>query len=206
MERLTHSQELKRHTRDVHIQLEQMLIPLIQSVSTRTQYAELLKIFYTFYAPLEQQLSGVSGIGKLTADIQLRKADSLKKDITALKATTDSLSLCNELPGCTNLSHAFGIMYVLEGSVLGGKAIANIVTKKLPADTSLPFSFFLHYGDEAKSVWDQFKVKLDSTENLSTPALLSAATDTFILFKQWIDKNSSVLSVSPEKRGSADHG
>lgn len=205
MGRLTHSEALKTHTRDVHIQLEQMLIPLIQSVSTRTQYAELLKIFYTFYAPVEQRLSGVSGIENLIAGIQLRKADSLKKDITALEATTDGLSLCDDLPRCTNLSHAFGIMYVLEGSVLGGKSIAHIVTKKLPADTSLPFSFFLHYGDDAKTTWDQFKAKLDSTENLSTPALLAAATDTFILFNQWIDENSSLLSFSREKRGRADH-
>ncbi len=188
MEKPAISEQLKTHTRQVHLQLEQRLIPLIQSIATRSEYVDLLKIFYTFYAPLENRLATVAGIENLAADIQLRKADSLEKDITVLEDSTANLAFCSELPACNNVSRALGIMYVMEGSVLGGKVIANIITKNLATDTSLPFSFFLHYGNEAKIVWNQFKTRLDSTENLFKPDTLSAAVDTFVLFKNWIDK------------------
>ena len=193
MKGLTHSEELKIHTEQVHRQLEQRLIPLIQSVTTPSQYTDLLKIFYTFYLPLENRLSAVVGIENATTDIHLRKAESLKKDIIDLHDNTDNLFFCSDLPTCVNLSRAFGIMYVLEGSVLGGKTIANMIKKKLPGGATLPFSFFLHYGDDAKVTWQQFKTTLDCTENLIRPDILSAATDTFTLFKNWIDRNSTAL-------------
>lgn len=194
MERLPNSELLKIHTREAHVQLEHTLIPIIQSISSRSQYADLLKVFYTFYAPVEKQLSEVPCIESLTAGIDVRKADSLKRDIIALEASTDGLPLCSELPRCVDLSHAFGIMYVLEGSVLGGSVIANIVTRRLPTDASLPFSFFLHYNGDAKIKWKQFKTSLDATGDLLRPHLLSAATDTFIFFKNWIDRNIPLWS------------
>lgn len=186
MDRRPHSDDLKIHTRDVHVQLEQRLIPVIQSINTRSQYADLLKLFYAFYTPLELRLSAVPGIEKITGTIQLRKADSLKNDIIALGSNTDSALFCNDLPECGDLGRAFGIMYVLEGSVLGGKAIANIIAKKLAPENPLPFSFFLPYGNEPKVVWDHFKATLDATD-LSKAALLAGATDTFVLFRRWID-------------------
>jgi heme oxygenase len=194
MERFLNSEQLKIQTHQVHVDLEEALIPIIRSISSRSQYAELLKMFYTFYAPIEERLSSVPGIERLTIGLELRKADSLKKDITALGAKVDGSVLCSDLPVCADLSNAFGIMYVLEGSVLGGKAIANMVTKQLPTGSSLPFSFFLHYGDEARAKWQQFKTKLDSTEGLLPPRLLSAATETFILFKHWIEMNPASFS------------
>jgi len=196
MESTSKSEQLKSHTHKVHVHLEQTLIPIIQRISIRSDYADLLKIFYTFYAPIENQLSSVAGMESLTSGIELRKADSLRKDILALNASTDHLVMCSDLPKCANLSHAFGVMYVLEGSVLGGKAIANMIARQLPTDPLLPFSFFLHYGDEAKMKWQHFKTRLDSTADLSQPDLFSAANDTFICFKSWIEKTRTSI-VSP---------
>lgn len=195
MEKLTYSGQLKRSTRDVHLQLERTLIPLIQDVGTRSQYADLLKLFYTFYAPLEARLAAVEGFEKLVSGIPLRKADNLKGDLMTLDAWTNSLTLCHDLPKCDDFSEAFGILYVMEGSVLGGKVIANMIAGRIPSGTSLPFSFFLCYGDDAESGWNQFKAGLDSTENLHQPSLLTAATDTFVLFKQWIDRNTRVTAI-----------
>lgn len=191
MEKLTNSEFLKIETQEMHAQLEQMLIPIIQSISTLDQYAGLLKVFYSFYGPLEHRLSQVAYIEHYPGGIDLRKADSLKGDLTALGERTDNLRLCSELPRCIDLSHAFGIMYVLEGSVLGGKAIATIITRCLPVGTAIPFSFFLHYRNDAKIKWQQFKTRLDSTDDLLRPHLLAAATDTFILLRNWINKSVS---------------
>jgi heme oxygenase len=189
MEKLANSDFLKAHTQEVHVQLEQMLIPIIQSISTLEQYASLLKIFYSFYAPAEDQLSKVPYIERYISGVDLRKADSLKRDIIALGESTVNMRLCSELPACIDLSDAFGIMYVLEGSVLGGKAIATIITRCLPANSAIPFSFFLHYNGNAKIKWQQFKTHLDNTDGLLQPQLLTAATNTFVLFKDWIKKN-----------------
>lgn len=196
MEELTHSEELKIHTKKAHVELEQLMIPLIRSVSTPSQYLQLLKVFYTFYAPLEKRLSKVPGINNLTGDIQLRKADSLYNDIMAIEASPVDVSFCSDLPECTNLSRACGIMYVLEGSVLGGSVIANMISDKMPRNASLPFSFFLYYGDQAKMMWSLFKAKLDSMDNLSRSDVLSAARETFVLFGRWIGEVTTAVTSS----------
>jgi len=197
MEILSHSEELKLNTRSVHHQLEMKLIPIIQSVSTPSQYVFLLKTFYTFYAPLEKQLSSVFGIEDVTSTFQLRKVESLKEDIFALDATAEELPLCQDLPQCSDLSTAFGILYVMEGSVLGGKGIASIISKNLTAESSLPFHFFLYYGDDQKAMWNKFKDALDSKKNLSRQTLLSSAAETFVKFKTWIDKRYTFFGKDP---------
>lgn len=193
METPAYSEELKMHTAKVHVELEQKLIPLIESVNTLPQYARLLQIFFGFYAPLEYRLLRVADIEKVTDGIQLRKADSLKNDILAIESHAVDMVLCDDLPALSNVSSAWGVMYVLEGSTLGGKAIAKILRKKLGSDSAIPFSFFLHYGDETKEVWDQFNSKLDGASGLSKPDLLSSAAETFVLFKSWVDRNSVVI-------------
>ena len=188
MEILSHSNELRLYTRNVHLQLETRLIPIIRKVRTRSQYEFLLKTFYTFFAPLEKRLCTVSTLEQLTTALQLRKADSLYRDIISLNGSTENLALCENLPDCSNLSEALGIMYVLEGSVLGGKAIANIISKNMKDDPSLPFSFFLYYGDEPQAMWNKFRHSLDSDMTLSKASLLSSAFETFTKFEAWIDK------------------
>lgn len=192
MEILSHSNELRLNTRHVHLQLETKLIPIIRRVSTRSQYEFLLKTFYTFYAPLEKRLCAVSGIEGLTNPLQLRKVDGLNRDIMALNGNTENLPLCEDLPDCSNLSRAVGILYVLEGSVLGGKGIANIISKNITADPSLPFSFFLYYGNEPQAMWNKFRARLDSNETLSKASLLSSASETFTKLEAWIDKRHNI--------------
>lgn len=191
MEMLGNSEELRLNTRYVHLQLETKLIPIIERVSTRLQYEFLLKTFYSFYAPLEKTLCTISGVEQLITVLQLRKADSLSRDIIALNGSTEDLSLCEDLPDPSNLSRALGIMYVLEGSVLGGKGIAKIISKNITADRSLPFSFFLCYGNEPQAVWNKFRHSLDSDRTLSKASLLASASETFTKFEAWIDKRHS---------------
>lgn len=196
MEKLNHSEELRLNTRDVHLQLETKLIPIIQRVSTRSKYEFLLKTFFTFYAPLEKRLCAVSGIEQLTSPLQLRKVDSLNRDIIALNSSTENLPLCEDLPDCSNLSRALGIMYVLEGSVLGGRGIASIISKKVTTEPCLPFAFFLYYGNDPKAMWNKFRDTLDSNETLSRASLLSAASETFTKFEAWIDKRYNIYPES----------
>jgi heme oxygenase len=190
-----YSQELKISTEKIHFELEQRLIPVIQNVKSLPQYAALLKLFFGFYSPLEKQLSNVSDIENVFADIRLRKADRLKTDILAIEPHVKNVLLCDNLPKAVDLSSALGILYVLEGSTLGGIGIASILRKNLAIDT-LPFSFFFYYGNDTKKMWDQFKDKLDSTSNLRRPELLYSAFETFRLFKTWVEKNDSCITMA----------
>ena len=101
MEILSHSNELRLYTRNVHLQLETRLIPIIRKVRTRSQYEFLLKTFYTFFAPLEKRLCTVSTLEQLTTALQLRKADSLYRDFISLNGSTENLALCENLPDCS---------------------------------------------------------------------------------------------------------
>ncbi|CAG4990007.1 hypothetical protein DYBT9275_00426 [Dyadobacter sp. CECT 9275] len=65
-----------------------------------------------------------------------------------------SLSPATFLP--QNLAEALGILYVVEGSTLGGRLIYKHVQKNLALDATNGASFFKGYGPETGSRWKSF--------------------------------------------------
>ncbi|MGZ5285453.1 MAG: biliverdin-producing heme oxygenase, partial [Kaistella sp.] len=59
-----------------------------------------------------------------------------------------------------NEAEAFGILYVMEGSTLGGNMIAKQLSKN-PDFQEVTFSYFRCYGDKTGSYWKSFKEVMD---------------------------------------------
>lgn len=184
------SEALKEATQSVHTELERKLIAVIRKVSSPQEYIRLLELMYGFYFPVQEKLLLYPKVQKFSSHDRGRKAENLLADIHYFQpGTANELPLCNELPEINSYASAIGVLYVLEGSTLGGRIIAGMLSKQLGISVEQGFSFFNAYGDETKMMWDHFKLLLDGAWNEEErTAIFNGATATFLSFKSWITK------------------
>ncbi|RYZ54811.1 MAG: heme oxygenase, partial [Chitinophagaceae bacterium] len=112
---------VKNATQQVHEEVEAILLPALTSIRSTSDYAAILKMFHGYFHPIEKLIEQQLHTGLLPDLAERRKSSSLLEDLRLLGEATDSLPLCSDLPPIKNPAEAFGALYVLEGSTLGGK-------------------------------------------------------------------------------------
>jgi heme oxygenase len=188
-------QEIKLQTNDNHTSLEnsQFLRPISQKSLTLDNYILILQKFYGFFYPLEQQIAHFPLEQHLPDVATRRKAGMLKDDLIQLTGPEHALPLCPHMPATTTLAEAFGCLYVMEGSTLGGKMIYKMVKDTLGLDQHHGVSFFYGYGPETGSKWKAFQqalLSLSAQDSSQDARIIESANNTFAKFKQWLDTPS----------------
>lgn len=188
-------EQIRAQTSENHTRLEQtrLLLPISEKNLTKEKYVEILKKFYGYFLPLENLVDNFPQIQTYLPDYNTRrKVDLIYQDLLQVVPAYAGkpLELCKDLPRITNTSEAFGCLYVMEGSTLGGKLIAKVLKDELNLDASNGASFFNSYGKETGSKWKLFQQALvnfssDSSTNL---LIINAANETFSKFEKWITK------------------
>ncbi|HEV2480551.1 MAG TPA: biliverdin-producing heme oxygenase [Puia sp.] len=180
--------DLKENTYPEHQASEKKMIVALKKIETPAGYVHMLNWMYGFFAPLEaliqKQLTP-----ELLPDIDRRsRAEYLLWDIRDLGLLNLEFRICRDLPEVDSVEQAIGALYVLEGSTLGGRIIADMLQQQL--GTAVPTSYFNGYGEENSRMWQTYK---DFLNQPRTPeqqtAILEAAKATFITLKNWIDKH-----------------
>lgn len=173
-----------------HQALEDLLVPRLRQINTPGDYVRLLKTFYGFFHPLEALIGQYLSSGQLPDLKQRRKAAFLLEDIAALGYPADHLSLSTHLPTITNEAQAWGALYVLEGSTLGGRGITRMMRKQCPQLRLQHLSFFNGYGEATGPMWVLFQEALNILECTEScrEQTVAAANDTFLNFKRWIEE------------------
>jgi heme oxygenase len=119
-----------------------------------------------------------------------RKSGLISQDLLRLGAPVPDLPRPGFLPAVKNQYEAFGALYVMEGSSLGGIHIVKMIQRKLPeiSDATL---FFSGYGDRTLEMWQRFKNILDNISGgeVVFESIQSGARDTFLKFAEWIHSN-----------------
>lgn len=181
------SDRLRESTAQVHQQLERSLIPTIKQIDTAT-YVRLLQMFYSFHAAVEPQLDKYLNDTLIPGYSNRRKAASLLEDLNYLGASASSKE-CEYFPIITNVPQAFGVMYVLEGSTLGGKIISQIISRQLGFQDTKGLSYYSGYGDDTDAMWLSFKDALNNSAFTAeeTDEVVNAAADTFTSLKKWAE-------------------
>ena len=182
---------IRAQTRSSHQSLEKLLIPKLKATKTRDGYARLLAIFYGYFSPLEEQIQTHLSVDTLPDLYQRRKAAAILEDYKKISADRTDIAICNDLPEIKNEGEALAAMYVLEGSTLGGKVIAQMLSTNLGIAEDEGIRFFNGYRNETKVMWDRFTEVLDHypTVDNSGESLAQTADETFIKFKNWIELN-----------------
>lgn len=174
---------LKRETRADHSRVDQhpVLKPLLKRDLTLSEYATALSALYVPIASLEEMLS--SGLIAHGADYPLTQRAGL------LKADIDQLGRQVNTPHGASLPESMaciiGMLYVLEGSRLGGAMIARQV--KSVMENQVPLRFFTTHPLQAAQWEDFWRFAERHCPPATWPAVLAGAQQAFLLFMQELE-------------------
>jgi heme oxygenase len=186
------SDRLKTFTTSSHQKLEKSVLRLIHTLQTSKDYSYLLGLFYSYFGGLERLIEP-RDIEKYLPDYdERRKVKLISEDLLALRFPNPEICQGNQLPVIDSSFRALGVLYVMEGSTLGGVYIVKMIQKKISVKENI-FHFFSGYGDRNPLMWNRFKNALDhSTADENDVALiLSGAEDAFHSFYEWINMNQN---------------
>lgn len=179
------AQAVKQKTADAHAETEAVLVPKLNAIQSIEDYTAILQSFYGFFHPVEQTIQQFITPSILPDITKRRTSDLIVKDLAVLGVDKE-LTLCTALPQIASVSQAFGALYVLEGSTLGGKVIARMLAKNkavtIPVDA---LQFFNGYGEETGPMWTTFVSVLNQQEN--EEEIVKAANETFYHLKNWME-------------------
>lgn len=174
------SNEIKEATKVAHQQLEKTVVQRLKEIRSAADYASFLKVFYAYFRAVEQAIAPFVTPEVLPDYPQRRNASYLRRDIEALGGGVDELPEA-VAPAISNPAEAMGALYVLEGSIMGGPYIVQML-RKYGMETG--FSFFSGYGEETGSMWAAFTTALNATAQTdeAREAAIRKASETFSRF------------------------
>ena len=179
--------QLKQETKTAHQETEKVLVQHLKQIRSKKDYAAILKTFYGYFEPLERLIHTYISHTDLPDINERRKASRLQDDLVALEINGKP-DICQILPTIQNNSHAFGALYVIEGSTLGGE----IIVKMLKANTAIcleeaALGFFYGYKEYNHTMWQKFQTALQEHVNdHNIQHVINAANETFRLLKNWM--------------------
>lgn len=181
--------DLKDCTRDAHARVENT-VDLSTALASIDDYAGLLVAFYGVYSPLEASLAP----WLCEADIAFRdrcKCVWLEADLRFLGYDFQALSgiaTCAQLPSIESAADAWGCLYVLEGSTLGGQVIQRQVAERYGLTPDRGVAFFSGYRDKTAAMWRQFGLSVTDFSRQhpeSNARIVKAAQETFHTIEEW---------------------
>lgn len=184
---------IKSATAENHKNLESstLMHPIAENSLTRDDYINILKTFYGYFSPLENLVAKNYDLQKHLPDFyERRKSQWILKDLGFFEQANHDIEICQDIPEVNNLSQAFGCLYVMEGSTLGGQFISRSVTKQLSLDNTDGVDFFSGYKGNTGKKWKAFQEALLSYSKSSDDekVIIESANETFIKLEKWFNK------------------
>ena len=132
---------LRAGTQACHQRLEARL-PFFRDDFDLSAYRRLMQAYYGFHAPLQALLTDHQGSERA-------KTTVLEHDLQALglsRAEVAALPRCEALPATADEASVLGVMYVIEGSTLGGQVLKRAMAERLGIDGDHGARFLDVYG------------------------------------------------------------
>ncbi|MGV7193450.1 biliverdin-producing heme oxygenase [Xanthomonas axonopodis] len=163
---------LRHATQDAHRLVE--AVPLMQALAQgrvdSAAYVQILRRHHAFLSGFEAQLGNWLATLVGNGWHYRRRVPALRDDLRALGQQPD---LPAALPATADDAARWGMLYVIEGSQLGGRVIARSVRKQQPALAGALRYFEM--ADDDPAGWRRFQAALD--RRLATPSARDAAID-----------------------------
>ncbi len=182
---------LKNSTRHLHSELEKVSFAheIMSKQLNAQQYHELLCKNYCIYRKLEPQLNdALVRIGKLFPQLfYSSRCQDLKMDLNYFSQKKEKIKNKYKFKlEEKNTAAWLGVLYVLEGSRLGGNVIVKAL-KNNPHLKSIPeFHFYQQNNIDISSRWGALQKMLsqDTLSNKDIQIAVNAATHTFDYFNK----------------------
>lgn len=184
---MTFAERLKSATAVAHARIERDF-RLTERTATPEAYRALLARLYGVHSVWEQE--GAALIADAALFEPRRKAALLRRDLRALGQSEEAIArlpVCHLLLEEPTRAAAFGAMYVIEGSSLGGAVIARRVEQALKFDATNGCAFFHTYGSDRGAMWRSFRGRLEEfAATAHEEEIISAAQATFERMRLWL--------------------
>ena len=184
---MTQIETIRQATQKAHEELDAALLPHLINIHNTNDYIKLLTAFYGFFKPVYDQIDTHLCLSDLPDYSTRRKPADLLKNLEALQHNYTVTHFCTQLPYIHNNASAFGALYVMEGSTLGGLMIKKMIAGQTGlSDEQL--CFFAGYGKQTRDRWNVFVAAFNEIIQIKNEeqAALNAATETFACFKIWL--------------------
>lgn len=172
------STKIKEVTKAAHQEVEKKVVLRIKSIRSEADYADLLKHFYAYFNAVEQAVAPYITPAVLPDLAERRNSSYIKADIEALGESVTGLPLAIA-PEIGSIAQALGALYVLEGSIMGGPYIVQMLQK---GGLTRGFSFFNGYGENSGQKWAAFTQVLNTIDQNEEEQALNSADETFTRF------------------------
>ncbi|MEI7839642.1 MAG: biliverdin-producing heme oxygenase [Methylococcaceae bacterium] len=191
---------LRSATHTFHVQLNQhpLLTGLTKPDYPLANYRKLLLVYFHLYQALEDRISQFFSTQSCAFDYSARyKLPWLLKDITFFKddphAAGNVPCPAMILPEIVNMGQLIGVLYVLEGSTLGGQLVFRSLVDYQSLNRNEGACFFNGYSERTPLLWQDFLSFSDiiSGDDAQCQAAKVAACQTFQLFKQMLDDQAN---------------
>ncbi|TDS07471.1 biliverdin-producing heme oxygenase [Sphingobacterium paludis] len=174
------SENIKENTKAAHQKLEGVVVRQLKAVRSNMDYAEVLKNFYAYFNTVELAIAPFITPDVLPDYQERRNSSHIKDDILELGSDTNELPVAFA-PSIQNTLDALSALYVLEGSIMGGPYIVQMLNKY---GIELGTSFFSGYGENTGNMWAAFTAALN--QHAQDPAdherAIAVANETFAKF------------------------
>lgn len=176
-------ENLRSATAQSHLNLE--ALPVSSSIMnpnvTAEEYLLYLSLMYDIVKDAEENI--FRSLSTVITDLDERnKSNFLKSDLEFLvyQDTAQKFPLSGSLPG-NSIAFSLGIMYVIEGSSLGGRVILKNISNTLGYDGDNGARYFTGYGGQTGSHWKRFLDMLQQyeAENNSSEEIIAGADYAF---------------------------
>ncbi len=182
---------LKTHTKVEHVALEKHFIQMIRDISNEADYANFLSLLYSYYSSVEYRIAPYLMESEIGDYAERRKSAAILDDLADMNMAARELESPDELPSVFCYYSALGVLYVFEGSTLGGQVIARMINERVGANA--PMKFFRSYGENTYEMWGRFKEYLDRPyTDEQKERILSGAVQTFQTLKNWLITNDKL--------------
>lgn len=182
--------ELRHATAAVHERLHHVPVfaALAKGRIDHSAYVDLLGRLYGFHEPFEAAVAQAGPPGLQSAE--WRRAHLLRSDMAALGQSAAAIRRLPRYPvvsGRWSPAHAMGVLYVIEGSTLGGRLLARQLDHLVPAGGDLGRSFLLAGTGMGHVRWRDFCTALDAcgAEPALRAEMVAGAIETFRCFEGW---------------------
>ena len=181
--------DVRHATRTLHRHVEARLGDG-HSVWTIEQYVRLLRITYAIVHPLEPALDARLG-DVFSAPPPVNRSRRLLADLHAMGAEPRSVP-CELV--VESDAQAFGVGYVLQGSLLGGAVISRQVRQAIGSAAAT--GYFEMYGNALGAAWSRYCAALnafgEAARVADRAAAVSGAVAAFSAFDRAIDRVSLI--------------
>jgi heme oxygenase (biliverdin-IX-beta and delta-forming) len=181
---------LRLETRALHASTEARIAPA-ERLRDVHAYARLLSSLSPLYVFIEMRLASFGEWAALDPPLDVhgrRRAHLIVADLRVLGAdASGGRATGAALPHLQSFAQAFGALYVVEGSRLGGRVLARHVSSAVGSGAEAALSFLRGNGcDDTGALWKDLRAALGGyaalADQLTRDAIVAGALDTFCCF------------------------